>query len=149
MLTKNVGPGTSKKIPKIQTNKNTKIEDLVFDLQAGATGYYCHPVNLFAPDDSQTITGNGCWMAIGRYLSPTVTIQGLETGGVISIRVSNNPEEDKPADDDYGVPHNILGNVVADMGASLGGSFVWIRAMKTAGPSPTATKVYSQSQIAK
>ena len=116
-----------------------------------ATGYAVRTITLL----SQSASGNGPWMATGRFLSPTITIEGLENGGSVSVRVSNQPEKDDegkdnpPPIDDLGVPHNILGAVTSNTGAGLGGAFTWIRAIKTAGTNPTVTKVISQSQIAK
>ena len=98
-------------------------------------------------------------MAVGRLLSPTVTIENLESGGGISIRVSNQPELTKdingntvvntPADADMGSPHNTLGAVTTDTGGGLGGAFTWVRAVKTAGGSPKVTYVAFQAQQAK
>ena len=94
-------------------------------------------------------------MATGRLLSPTVTIEGLEQGGSISLRVSNQYEKDDegvdspPADDDIGAPHLVLGAVSADVGAGVGGAFTWMRVVKAAGPSPTRTRVWFQAQQAK
>lgn len=111
-----------------------------------ATGYYVRTIKAL---EGQTASGKSTWFLLGRLLSPTVTIEGLEAGGAVSVRVSNRPEENPPGDNDMGAPHATLGNVTADGGGGLGGAFTWVRVVKTAGGSPTATSVYFQAQQAK
>ena len=118
-----------------------------------ATGYEVRIITLL---DAQDVSANGPWRAVGRLLSPTVCIQGLEAGGNVSIRVSNRLEKladgtpNFPADDDLGVPHALLGNVTADMAGGLGGAVTFIRAIKTQGPDPVSnTTVTLQAQQAK
>jgi hypothetical protein len=106
-----------------------------------ATGYWVRTIKAF---EGQSASGNSIWFLLGRLLSPTVTIEGLESGGSISIRVSN-----RPSDADTGSPHATLGNVTSDGGGGLGGAFTWVRVVKTAGTSPTPTYVYFQAQQAK
>ena len=117
-----------------------------------ATGYEVRIITLL---DAQNDSANGPWRAVGRLLSPTVAIQGLEDGGNVSIRVSNRLEKlpdgtpNFPDDSDLGVPHALLGNVTSDMAGGLGGAFTFIRAIKTAGITPTPTTVNLQAQQAK
>jgi hypothetical protein len=101
----------------------------------------------------------GSWLAMGRLLSPTVTVEGLESGGTISIRVSNQPERvtsdgvtsaNFPAWSDDGAIHATLGDITADSAGGMGGAFTFVRAEKTVfGDSPTSTIVYAQAQQAK
>lgn len=117
-----------------------------------ATGYSVRTMVMMA---SQTTTLDSGWFAVGRLLSPTIVIDTLEAGGVVSIVCSNLPElnpdgtQATPPDDYYGAPHFILGNVTSPIAAGLGGAFTWIRARYTQGPSPTGVNIYMQSQQAK
>lgn len=82
--------------------------------------------------DKQGAPSSGAWFFIGERMGAAVAVQNLEADASVSIRVSNSPKEEKPADGDVGVPHSTLGNITADIGVPLGGAFVWVRATKTA-----------------
>lgn len=99
--------------------------------------------------DGRTSSGKSPWLSLGRLLSPTITVEGLEAGGTVSVRVSNRSEDTPPTDSDDGAPHITLGNLTSDIGAGLGGAFTWVRVIKTAGGSPTPTYVIAQAQQAK
>ena len=111
------------------------------------TGFLVKTLVLFDP--SQTASGKGPWLRSGRLLSPTLTVEGLETGGTVSLRMSNRSEGSAPDDADDGAPHPTLGAVTANGGGALGGSYTWVRAIKTAGAGATATKAYINAQIPK
>jgi hypothetical protein len=109
-----------------------------------ATGYdSIGPILLL---DAQTTSENGVWFLVGKWMSPSITVEGLEAGGSIQIRVYNGYQGTFPSNSEMGVAHSTLGNITADIGASLGASYTYIRAIKTAGGSPTATTVIAQAQ---
>ena len=121
-----------------------------------ATGYNIKTVKLLDGQTTSTASPGtaaqgtlGGWFMIGKFLSPTATIQGVGAGDTISIRVSNNDEWTPPLPSDNGVPHNTLGSVTSDSGGGLGGAFTWIKATKVDGGTHTSTNVYLQMQIAK
>lgn len=109
----------------------------------------------------QLATAKSPWFLIGRYLSPTITIEHLEAGGSVSIRVTNRPElgangaVNTPDVNYDGVPHPTLGSVTVNSANNLGGAYTWIRAIKTSATPPTppdpetreATDVYFQAQV--
>ena len=111
-----------------------------------ATGYDTKCVVLLP---TATIDTNGDWFMIGKFLSPTITVQGMTGADQISIRVSNNDKEDEPGPDDLGVPHGTLGALSADIGLGMGGSFTWCRVIYTADAAATGVTVKAQMQIAK
>lgn len=111
-----------------------------------ATGYYVRTIPAL---EAQTASGKSSWLLLGRLLSPTITVEGLESGGTISVRVSNRSEDTPPSESDDGAPHMTLGNLTANTGSGLGGAFTWVRVIKTAGGSPSPTTVVFQAQQAK
>ena len=91
---------------------------------------------------------------MGKYMGPTITVQGMGAGDAVSIRVSNLPALDSDGNQatpdvaDDGVPvYGPLGHVTSDVGAAVGGTFTWMRAEYTAGLTPGTVTVMSQSQI--
>lgn len=102
----------------------------------------------FALLKDQSASANGDWFLAGRLNALSVTIEGLEAGGSVDIRLSNRPENDPPPAEYLGVPR--AGSAfTSDLASSIvGGSatFIWIRAIKTAGGTPTPTSVYLAGQ---
>lgn len=96
----------------------------------------------------QTASANGPWFMIGNFGFTSITIEGLEAGGSVDFRISNRPVNDPPPEEYMGSARNGVAAYTSNVGFLLSGygSYIWIRAIKTAGATPTPTSVYLAGQ---
>jgi hypothetical protein len=125
-----------------------------------ATGYF----NRAIPALKAAVSGpapplDSGWLELGKYMSLSIMVEGLEAGGSVKITGFNGGKDGKenlfpdPLTE-FGAPINAgslpAGGVITTNGCYfIGGAFTFGRAIKTPGGVPTATNVTFSGQIPK
>ena len=115
-----------------------------------ATGYIEIVKAILATSASATAAQDGNWCYIGKGMSASITIEGLESGGSVSIDVLNKQIkwDDSSADSDWpsnaydGVPlmtSSLTPVVFTSNGSYFLGHYSFVKAKKT--PSATSSNV--------